>query len=131
MLIHRNLLSLVIVLLLLSPAHAGDLPSSGRLSPEQATALLAQPPAGLTILDVRTRDEFQSGHAPGALHIPVAELSARIGEVPAGPVLILCRSGRRANGAYEILVRSGRAPESLWFLSGYTDYSSGNMRFYR
>lgn len=109
---------------------AQEIPSSGALTPEQGMALLEEQAGKLTILDVRTPGEFASGHAPGALHIPVGELRDRIAEVPAGPVLIVCRSGRRAQTATSILLRSGRPAEGLWYLSGYADYSGGAVRFH-
>ena len=118
--------------LLVSPCLAADLPSSGKLSPEQATELYTAQKDGLVILDVRTDAEFNAGHAPGALHIPVDELASRVQEVPEGkPVLIICRSGMRASNAYKILRKAGRDAENLWFLSGYTDYSSGTPTFHK
>lgn len=36
----------------------------------------------VTVLDVRPREEYRAGHIPGALSIPVAELRARLGELP-------------------------------------------------
>jgi rhodanese-related sulfurtransferase len=36
----------------------------------------------VTIVDVRPREEFEAGHIPGALSMPVAELRRRLGELP-------------------------------------------------
>ena len=125
----RLLLALLFTVCLSMPCHAGDFPTGGSLTPEQGMALLEKQ-RGLTLLDVRTLREFDAGHAPGALHIPVGELAERVSEVPAGPVLIICRSGRRAQKAAGILMQNGRSPEGLWFLSGYADYSGGGVRFH-
>ena len=71
------------------------------------------------------------GHAPGALHIPVRELHIRMDEVPEGkPMLIICRSGRRAAAAFDMLEKAGRSMENVWYLSGYTDYASGTPHFH-
>ena len=51
----------------------------GRISPE---ALLASPPPDALILDVRTPDEFASGHVPDAVNVPYDEVEARLGELP-------------------------------------------------
>ena len=126
----RLLLCLALCFSLSSPCFAWELPSGGALNSEQGMALLEQHGGRLTILDVRTPGEFAAGHAPGPLHIPVDELRSRIAEVPAGPVLIVCRSGRRAQSAANILIHSGRPAEGLWYLSGYTDYSGGGVRFH-
>jgi rhodanese-related sulfurtransferase/DNA-binding transcriptional ArsR family regulator len=55
--------------------------------------LLARMRAGMvTILDVRPEDEFALGHLPGALNIPLRELTARLGELdPAQEIVAYCR----------------------------------------
>ena len=127
----RLFLSFLLCLSLLTPCIAEEFPSGGSLSPEQGNALIAKfSDGGLTLLDVRTPREFAAGHAPGALLIPVDELLDRASEVPEGPVLIICRSGRRARNATSLLIEKGRSPEGLWFLSGYADYSGGKVRFH-
>ena len=41
----------------------------------------AQVPAGAYLLDVREHEEWDAGHAPGAVHIPLGELGARYTEL--------------------------------------------------
>ncbi|WP_330461894.1 rhodanese-like domain-containing protein [Streptomyces sp. NBC_00820] len=53
------------------------------------------------LLDVREDDEWQAGHAAGALHIPMSEFVARYGELTEaapqdGRVNVICRSGGRS-----------------------------------
>ena len=58
------------------------------------------------LLDVRERDEWAAGHAPGALHIPLGALHPDA--VPAGAsVMCVCRSGRRSGEATSILRAAG------------------------
>ncbi|MCF8504165.1 MAG: metalloregulator ArsR/SmtB family transcription factor [Caulobacter sp.] len=46
----------------------------------------------VTLLDVRPPDEFADGHVPGALNIPLADLKARLAEIPSGAeVVAYCR----------------------------------------
>jgi rhodanese-related sulfurtransferase len=46
----------------------------------------------LVIVDVRPREEYEAGHLPGALSIPVEELSRRIRTLPKGkPIVTYCR----------------------------------------
>ncbi len=59
------------------------------------------------MLDVRTPGEWEAGHVDGALHIPLAELPARLAEVPVGPIAVLCGSGYRSAIAQSLLLRSG------------------------
>ncbi|QTE29589.1 rhodanese-like domain-containing protein [Pengzhenrongella sicca] len=71
-------------------------------------------PAGTTLLDVRERDEWDAGHAPGALHVPLGELVERVGELPAGaPLLVVCHSGARSARATAWLNESGYSAENL------------------
>ena len=63
------------------------------LTAEERQGVLAELRAGrCTLLDVRPAAEFQAGHLPGARSLPLAELSARLGELPRSrPVLAYCR----------------------------------------
>lgn len=46
----------------------------------------------VTVLDVRPREEYEAGHIPGALSIPVKELGRRLGEIPKRrEVIAYCR----------------------------------------
>lgn len=48
-----------------------------------------QPP--LVVVDVRDADKYATGHVPGAINIPLAELEARLSELPAGaPIVTYC-----------------------------------------
>ncbi len=63
--------------------------------------------SGATYLDVREVVEFDSGHAPGALHIPMDELRGRLGELPAGLLVVGCRSGARSAKVVGLLLAEG------------------------
>ena len=65
---------------------------------------------GCVILDVRTQEEYDQGHIPGAVPIPNTEIEDRAEEeLPDKDQLILvyCRSGNRSKKAAEILVELG------------------------
>ena len=63
----------------------------------------------VTVLDVRRALEWAGGHLDGALHIPLQDLPARIGQVPAGEVWVHCRSGYRAVIAASLLQAAGHS----------------------
>lgn len=65
--------------------------------------------AGVTVVDVRTPEEFAKGHVPGALNIPYDEVGARLKEIgpPTTPVLLYCYSGMRAETAAKTLAEKG------------------------
>jgi len=54
------------------------------------------------ILDVREPDEWSAGHAPGAVHVPLMDLPARLGDLPdvdGATLAVVCRSGGRSSRA--------------------------------
>ena len=76
---------------------------------------------GVTLLDVRTEQEYKNGHVEGAQNIPVDALRDRLGEIEQGrPVYVICQSGLRSYIACRILAGYG-----------YDAYNfSGGFRFY-
>jgi rhodanese-related sulfurtransferase len=68
----------------------------------------AEVPAGAFVLDVREHDEWDAGHIPGAVHIPLGELGARYTELEHGrPLFVICRSGIRSDRAAQALAGAG------------------------
>ena len=65
---------------------------------------------GITILDVRTASEFQSGHIKSALLIPYDEINSKAESMlrdKSAPILVYCRSGRRSAIAAQALADLG------------------------
>lgn len=64
-----------------------------------------------TLIDVRTPAEYAGGHVPGALLLPLGDLTVpRLNERrnhPGGPVYVLCQSGGRARRAIVQLAAAG------------------------
>ncbi|MFJ6934390.1 rhodanese-like domain-containing protein [Streptomyces sp. NPDC101132] len=79
----------------------------------RATAVAeAQPRLGeLTVVDVRTPGEFATGHLPGALNVPLERLARSVPELREaagrGPLLVVCASGARSDGAVRELAGHG------------------------
>jgi len=101
-----------------------DAPSA-KVTPISADALLAMPPSHVLILDVRTREEYASGHVPGAINIPHTEVEKRLAELgtdPTLPVVVYCERG----------VRAGKA-ESQLLAAGFSElrHLEGDMRAWR
>jgi rhodanese-related sulfurtransferase len=64
--------------------------------------------ADSVLLDVREPDEFAAGHAPGARHLPMREVPARLAEVPEGrDLVVVCRSGVRSAHVVGFLLGNG------------------------
>ena len=67
-------------------------------------------PDNAVLIDVRSAEEFQSGHLPGAVNIPHTVIAEKIsGAAPdkSTPLYLYCRSGRRVGIAMEALKNSG------------------------
>jgi hydroxyacylglutathione hydrolase len=82
--------------------------SSGSLSVHELhEKIVAQ--EKLTLLDVRSQDEWEKGYIAGSTRIYVGLLEKHLQEVPRdAPVVIICKSGNRSNIAASILLRDGR-----------------------
>lgn len=65
---------------------------------------------GVIVLDVRTPEEFQTGHIAGALLIPDTEIVNKAPSLltdKSAVILVYCRSGRRSALASEALIQLG------------------------
>ena|SRR5687767_11747169 len=81
--------------------------SPGDLTPTEAHA---RGRAGALLLDVRETDEWQSGHAAGAKHIPLGQLRSQLSGLPRDrEIVTICRSGNRSSRAAAELRRAGFA----------------------
>ena len=67
------------------------------------------------VLDVREANEVQAdGIIAGALHIPMTELQARVGEVPrTGEIVAVCKRGQRSWNVAQWLRQQGYDVSSL------------------
>jgi rhodanese-related sulfurtransferase len=75
------------------------------VSREEAKALLE---GGAQLVDVRVDHEWDAGHIPGAMHLPLEELAERSDELdPDRPVVLYCRGGTRSSMAAEALEGAG------------------------
>ena len=69
---------------------------------------------GVFLLDVRDPDEFEEGHIPGAVNLPLNEIRSRIEELPRDrEISIYCGVGQRAYYATRILLQNGYHARNL------------------
>jgi len=69
---------------------------------------------GATLIDVRSRKEWDSGHARGARHVPLDQLESKLGTLPiATPVVTICHSGVRSAAAARTLAQHGYEVSSV------------------
>jgi glyoxylase-like metal-dependent hydrolase (beta-lactamase superfamily II)/rhodanese-related sulfurtransferase len=92
------------------------------------TVGLVEPDAiAATIVDVRQRNEYDTGHVPGALHIELGNLADTASELPDGPLTVMCGHGERAMTGASILGAQGRRDVSA-LRGGPDDWSVATGR---
>lgn len=79
-----------------------------------------------TIVDVRGLAEWNGGHVPGALHVPLGDLRHRLRELPASPLLVHCQSGVRSAIATSLLHRLGRV-DAVDVLGGFAAWQAARF----
>jgi rhodanese-related sulfurtransferase len=110
-----------------------DSANPGAAEPVELNEALKLLEAGdAVLLDVREQHEWDAGHAPDALHVPLGELDAAA--LPQDKQIITtCRSGGRGARAAAALSEAGLAARSLdggmscWYYAGLpTEAADGN-----
>ena len=74
---------------------------------------------GCRVLDVRDREEYESGHLPGAVHVPLYQITRKVPYLMPNrsrPLLVYCGSGARSLPAVQVLAVMGY--KNLYNLQG-------------
>ena len=85
-----------------------DVDSIDSISPKEASIMVSEKKA--VIVDVREDSEWSEQHIPGAIHIPLAQLTEHLSELKQykdSPVITQCRSGGRSGKAVDVLKLAG------------------------
>ncbi len=81
---------------------------------------------GRAVLDVRQRQEYASGHIPGAVHAELGDLPARAPDLP-GDTVVMCGHGERAMTGASLLGRAGRRGLAV-LVGGAADWAAATGR---
>ena len=74
------------------------------------------------LLDVRSEEEYEQGHIPGSVNIPLNDIKRVIQEYPEKetPIFVHCLTGSRSGQAFSFLKRSGYTKvENIGGITGY------------
>jgi hydroxyacylglutathione hydrolase len=86
-----------------------------------------QRPDGVVVLDVRGEGEWNAGHIPGSLNLPLGDLEERLDEIPRGrPVIVHCQTGARAAMAASLLRARGLNDVRL-FPGGFAEWRAAGL----
>lgn len=97
-----------------------------KIAPAEYQQQFSAANANHVLLDVRTPEEFNSGHIPGAVNISVETLAARLSELPADKTIVVyCRSGNRSATAAQILAEAGYS--SIYDLGGINTWAAQGL----
>jgi len=85
------------------------------VSPKVAYEMMEKDEGNLTILDVRTPEEFKKdGHLENAQLIPLGQLAQNLNMLDKSKkILVYCRSGSRSTQATRLLVKNGFSPVNM------------------
>jgi rhodanese-related sulfurtransferase len=80
----------------------------GRLGIKQLSPRELDQKKGMVLLDVRTDKEYEQGHIPGAVHVPLAEVGDKVKKLKKDKDLVVyCQSGSRSIWAIKRLMGMG------------------------
>lgn len=113
----KYIATLIVGILLLSNAFIVFAKENQNISANEFLSL-AKTDSEVLLLDVRTVNEYNNGHIPGAINIPVAELPETLAKLSdkSQQIVVYCRSGVRAGRAISFLDKQGF--ENLVHLEG-------------
>ncbi len=90
-----------------------------RITVEEAKQMMKD---GAQVIDVREPHEYQSGHVPGAAHIPVSTVFSRREELPKdGKIIFVCAVGQRSALGCEMAAAARFSADVLHNLEGGTE----------
>ncbi len=101
-------IALLIAAFALFTASRGTTSAAQKLSPTDYQSQFVNAGTGYLLVDVRTADEFATGHIHGAVNIPLDTIETRLNEIPrTQPIVVYCHSGNRSGQAVKILANAG------------------------
>jgi rhodanese-related sulfurtransferase len=130
--IKTTLVASIVTAALLLGACGGSTATDSKLelsSVETVAEIVSSPPADLVVLDIRTAEEFASGHLAGAINVDyyASDFEAQLAQLDLTvPYVMYCNSGNRSSNALPLMDSIGF--EEVYELDGGIQawYSAGN-----
>jgi len=99
------------------------------ITPKEAINIIQNEENNMTILDVRTKEEYKMGHIKNSTLIPLQELSQRLDELQkfkSKKIIVYCASGSRSVAASRLLEKNGYTPYNM--NGGINNYSNSGYK---
>ncbi len=97
------------------------------ITPAEVTQLINKEEA--TVVDIRNRDDFKSGHLPNSINIPARDLEKRLSELQAykeKPVILICKTGTTAGASGALMTKQGFTNLNK-LRGGITEWQASNL----
>jgi hydroxyacylglutathione hydrolase len=108
-----------------SSSSGGDLQTVPRITLDQLTKGVRQ--NGMVVVDVREQGEWNAGHLPGSLNLPLSHLDQRLPDIPRGPTVVVhCQTGPRAAIGASLLLARG-FPDVRLFSGGFAEWRAAGQ----
>lgn len=86
--------------------------------------IMAENPAGIQIIDVRDKEEFEAGHFKTAVHMPTDDLEKNVASLSdAKPIVFVCSTGARSGEAFYMLKDLRDDLKKVYFLDATVTYN--------
>lgn len=129
----RNNRNLFIIVTILAVAILGAIlllrfntSASQKITPTQYQQQFSTTTTSHVLIDVRTPEEFASGHIPGAINISVQTMPDRLAEIPRDKAIVVyCHTGNRSATASSILSKAGYG--QVYDLGGINAWSAAGL----
>ncbi len=125
----KNLIVLAVALFaMLAVPAAAQTVQYRQITPEAAKKMLAEDKTA-TLVDVRTPEEYASGHIAGSVLIPDYDLAAKAAKMlpdKSKPIIVYCRSGNRSRGSAQWLLKEGYT--NVYDLGGIGRWPFGTVK---
>lgn len=119
--IKRMIVVICALMLMSACTSVKNISQNRKITAEQAKEMMDS--QKVVVLDVRTLEEFNSGHIENAILIPDTDISSKAGKILTdknAKILVYCRTGRRSKIASDELVKMGYT--NVYDFGGITDW---------